>query len=101
MSSIPHPSPSRKPRANRSYAATSIATPHQIPPPTPSDKSNKANTTAGVKSYEVSLENQTASVVAEPSLEYATVLRTIAKTGKKVNKGVADGVEQSVEVPAA
>ena len=55
----------------------------------------------GVRSHEVSLENQTASVVAEPSLDYATVLRTIAKTGKKVNKGIADGVEQSVEVPAA
>ena len=55
---------------------------------------------AGVKSYEVSLESQTASVVAEEGLDYATVLRTIAKTGKKVNKGVADGVEQSVEVSA-
>ena len=47
------------------------------------------------------MEQQTASVITEPSLEYTTVLRTIAKTGKKVNKGVADGVEQSVEVPAA
>ncbi|SPO03963.1 related to antioxidant protein and metal homeostasis factor [Cephalotrichum gorgonifer] len=55
----------------------------------------------GVKSYEVSLEKQTASVIAEPTLEYATVLKTISKTGKKINKGVADGVEQSVEVPAA
>ena len=54
----------------------------------------------GVKSYEVSLENQTATVVAEPTLDYTTVLKTIAKTGKKVNKGVADGVEQSIEVPA-
>lgn len=55
----------------------------------------------GVKNYEVSLENQSATVVAEPSLDYETVLRTIAKTGKKVNSGTADGVEKSVEVPAA
>ncbi|CAI4218115.1 unnamed protein product [Parascedosporium putredinis] len=53
----------------------------------------------GVRSYEVSLENQNATVVAEPDLKYATVLKTIAKTGKKITKGVADGVEQSIEVP--
>ncbi|CRK16971.1 hypothetical protein BN1708_020783, partial [Verticillium longisporum] len=45
----------------------------------------------GVKSYEVSLENQTASVIAEPELSYEKVLATIAKTGKKVNSGSADG----------
>lgn len=39
-------------------------------------------------------------MVADESLSYDKVLRTIAKTGKKVNKGEADGVEQSVEVPA-
>ncbi|KAK3320667.1 heavy-metal-associated domain-containing protein [Cercophora scortea] len=54
----------------------------------------------GVKSYEVSLENQTATVVAEPSLAYEKVLKTIAKTGKKVNTGEADGVSQSVEITA-
>jgi len=54
----------------------------------------------GVKSYEVSLDNQTATVVAEPVLPYDTVLKTIAKTGKKVNKGYEDGVEKSVEVLA-
>lgn len=77
--------------------------------PTPSDLTTQSpvirvkkrlTIPAGVKSYEVSLESQTASVVAEEGLDYATVLRTIAKTGKKVNKGVADGVEQSVEVSA-
>ncbi|KAK4189875.1 hypothetical protein QBC35DRAFT_122932 [Podospora australis] len=52
----------------------------------------------GVKSYQVSLETQTATVIAEESLPYEKVLKTIAKTGKKVNKGEADGVEQSVEV---
>ncbi|KAK3344318.1 hypothetical protein B0T25DRAFT_556705 [Lasiosphaeria hispida] len=52
----------------------------------------------GVKSYEVSLENQTATVVANDGLAYDKVLKTIAKTGKKVNSGEADGVEQSVVV---
>ena len=54
-----------------------------------------------MQSYEVSLESQTATVVAEPSLSYDKVLRTIAKTGKKVNTGEADGVAQSVEVKEA
>lgn len=52
----------------------------------------------GVKSYEVSLESQTATVIADESLLYEQVLKTIAKTGKKVNTGEADGVAQSVEV---
>jgi copper chaperone len=38
--------------------------------------------------------------VAEESLPYEKVLKTIAKTGKKVNSGEADGIAQSVEVPA-
>ncbi|KAG6357607.1 hypothetical protein INS49_013484 [Diaporthe citri] len=55
----------------------------------------------GVESYEVSLESQTATVVAKEDLPYEKVLSTIAKTGKKVNTGEADGVAQSVEVAAA
>ena len=55
----------------------------------------------GVKSYEVSLENQSAVVVAEPGLSYEKVLSTISKTGKKVNSGEADGIEKSVELEAA
>ncbi|CAK7241440.1 MAG: Cytosolic copper metallochaperone [Sporothrix thermara] len=54
----------------------------------------------GVKSYEVSLESQSATVIAEPSLSYETVLRTISKTGKKVNSGEADGESRSIEVPS-
>ncbi|KAL1967510.1 hypothetical protein VTN77DRAFT_3025 [Rasamsonia byssochlamydoides] len=50
----------------------------------------------GVKSYEVSLESQTATVVAEDSLSYDTVLATIKKTGKTVNSGEADGVPKEV-----
>ncbi|RYP36070.1 hypothetical protein DL767_003542 [Monosporascus sp. MG133] len=52
----------------------------------------------GVKSYDVSLEKQEALIVAEPSLEYETVLRTIKKTGKKVNSGEADGEAKSIEL---
>ncbi|TLD25177.1 hypothetical protein PspLS_06223 [Pyricularia sp. CBS 133598] len=55
----------------------------------------------GVQSYEVSLENQNATVVAGPDLSYEKVLQTITKTGKKVTAGEADGVAQSIEVPSA
>ncbi|KAI9055076.1 hypothetical protein LZ554_000041 [Drepanopeziza brunnea f. sp. 'monogermtubi'] len=51
----------------------------------------------GVKSFDVSLDTQTATVVAEPSLSYEKVLTTISKTGKKVNSGEADGEARSVE----
>jgi len=50
----------------------------------------------GVKSYDVSLESQTASVVAEDSLAYEKVLETIKKTGKAVNSGEADGTPQPI-----
>ena len=53
---------------------------------------------AGVKSYDVSLDKQEALVVAEPGLDYETVLRTIKKTGKKVNTGEADGEAKSIEL---
>jgi copper chaperone len=62
----------------------------------PPDRSANPLSPPGVKSHDVSLENQTATVVAEPSLSYETVLSTIAKTGKKVNSGFADGEEKSV-----
>ena len=64
-------------------------------------EANIRNWRTGVKSHDVSLESQTATIVAEPSLSYEKVLQTIAKTGKKVNTGEADGIIQSVEVPAA
>jgi len=51
----------------------------------------------GVKSYSVSLETQTAEVVAEDSLDYSTVLTTIKKTGKKVNSGEADGEPMKID----
>ncbi|KAK5087712.1 Cytosolic copper metallochaperone [Exophiala xenobiotica] len=50
----------------------------------------------GVKSYNVSLENQTADITADESLSYEQVLEKIKKTGKTVNSGEADGVPQSV-----
>jgi len=52
----------------------------------------------GVKSYDVSLDSQTATVVAEPTLDYETVLKTIKKTGKKVNTGEMDGEMKSIEL---
>ncbi|EKG21932.1 Heavy metal-associated domain HMA [Macrophomina phaseolina MS6] len=53
-------------------------------------------TLAGVKSHTVSLDSQTAEVVAAESLDYDTVLNTIKKTGKKVNTGEADGQTMAV-----
>ncbi|KKK24936.1 hypothetical protein P175DRAFT_0498920 [Aspergillus ochraceoroseus IBT 24754] len=50
----------------------------------------------GVKSFDVSLESQTASVVTDPSVSYETVLEKIKKTGKTVNSGDANGTPQSV-----
>ncbi|PVI07757.1 putative iron/copper transporter Atx1 [Periconia macrospinosa] len=50
----------------------------------------------GVKSYNVSLENQTAEIVAEESLDYDTVLEKIKKTGKTVKSGEADGSPRDV-----
>ncbi|KAI9854098.1 MAG: Cytosolic copper metallochaperone [Vezdaea acicularis] len=51
----------------------------------------------GVKSYTVSLEDQTATIDAEDSLTYATVLEKIKKTGKAVTSGEADGEKMPVE----
>jgi len=50
----------------------------------------------GVKSYDVSLDTQTAIITTEPSLDYDTVLEKIKKTGKKVNSGEADGQSMAV-----
>ncbi|KAJ8114706.1 hypothetical protein OPT61_g3485 [Boeremia exigua] len=50
----------------------------------------------GVKSYNVSLETQTADIVAEDSLSYETVLEKIKKTGKTVKSGEADGSPRDV-----
>jgi copper chaperone len=51
----------------------------------------------GLKSYEVSLPNQTADVyTTEDTPEYSAVLEKIKKTGKKVNAGEADGVQMDI-----
>jgi len=53
----------------------------------------------GVKSFDVSLDNQTAEVVtADDSLSYEKVLTTIKKTGKQVKTGEADGKEMPIEL---
>ncbi|KAI9680511.1 MAG: Cytosolic copper metallochaperone [Caeruleum heppii] len=51
----------------------------------------------GVKSYDVSLDTQTANVIAQADLPYETVLDKIKKTGKKVTSGEADGVSRGIE----
>ncbi|KAJ8606798.1 hypothetical protein MRB53_040724 [Persea americana] len=50
----------------------------------------------GVKSFDVSLPEQTAKVTASPELSYDSVLATIKKTGKQVTAGKADGVSKDV-----
>jgi len=50
----------------------------------------------GVKSYNVSLETQTAEITAADSLDYQTVLEKIKKTGKTVKSGEADGAPMDV-----
>ena len=45
----------------------------------------------GVKSYDVSLESQTADVYADEGLEYETVLEKIKKTGKTITGATKDG----------
>jgi len=50
----------------------------------------------GVKTFDVSLDSQTANVVTEQTVDYNTVLEKIKKTGKKVNSGEADGISQPV-----
>lgn len=50
----------------------------------------------GIKSYNVSLENQTADIYAEESLQYETVLEKIKKTGKQIKSGERDGVAAEI-----
>jgi len=50
----------------------------------------------GVESFNVSLETQTAEVVAADSLPYETVLEKIKKTGKTVKCGEADGEPKDI-----
>ncbi|GLI73549.1 cytosolic copper metallochaperone [Penicillium ochrochloron] len=50
----------------------------------------------GVKTFDVSLETQTANITTEPTVSYDTVLAAIKKTGKTVNSGEADGQTMAV-----
>jgi len=59
-------------------------------------ETNLISVCPGVKSYNVSLESQTADITADENLSYEQVLEKIKKTGKTVNSGEADGVPQSV-----
>lgn len=53
-------------------------------------------TSTGVKSYNVSLDSQTADIVTEDNVSYETVLEKIKKTGKTVNSGEADGKSMAI-----
>lgn len=70
-----------------------IYTKHTPPPCAIANASCKY---AGVKSYDVSLEKQTADITTDDSVTYATLLEKIKKTGKVVNSAEADGVVQAV-----
>jgi len=50
----------------------------------------------GIKSYNVSLETQSAEMTAEPGVGYETVLEKLKKTGKEITGGWRDGEEASV-----
>ncbi|KAB8259395.1 hypothetical protein BDV32DRAFT_150510 [Aspergillus pseudonomiae] len=51
---------------------------------------------SGLKSLDISLEQQTVSIVAEPSLSYDAVLAAIKEKGKDVHSGEIDGVPHSI-----
>jgi copper chaperone len=99
-SSLLHrPSPFPPPPST-SLAPSCPSAPQTISKTSPTYPDHQLTPHPGVKSYDVSLDTQTATVIASSTLEYDTVLRTIAKTGKKVNSGEADGESRSVEVVA-
>jgi copper chaperone len=50
----------------------------------------------GVKTYNVSLDSQTADITTDDSVSYEQVLEKIKKTGKTVNSGEADGATMAV-----
>ncbi|KAK3714168.1 Cytosolic copper metallochaperone [Vermiconidia calcicola] len=50
----------------------------------------------GVKSFDVSLETQTANITTDDSVDYDTLLEKIKKTGKTVNSGEVDGAVKAV-----
>lgn len=53
----------------------------------------------GLESFDVSLENQIATVVTrDDTVSYDTVLKTIHKTGKKITSGEANGKSMSIAV---
>ncbi|KAL2044554.1 hypothetical protein ABVK25_012382 [Lepraria finkii] len=50
----------------------------------------------GIKTYNVSLDTQTADITTDDSVSYEAVLEKIKKTGKTVNSGEMDGQSMSV-----
>jgi copper chaperone len=62
----------------------------------PATRATGSDYFAGVESYNVSLETQTAEITAADSLSYDTVLEKIKKTGKAVKSGEADGEPKDI-----
>jgi copper chaperone len=62
----------------------------------PSHRDSFLTLLTGVKSFNVSLANQTAEITTEDSLAYETVLEKIKKTGKEIKSGEADGAPRDV-----
>ncbi len=50
----------------------------------------------GIQSHTVSLEEQSANVVAKPGLEFGTVLEKLKKTGKVIQGAEVDGVKVDI-----
>ncbi|GMG22412.1 unnamed protein product [Aspergillus oryzae] len=59
---------------------------------------DRVRRSTGLKSLDISLEQQTVSVVAEPSLSFDAVLAAIKGKGKDVHSGEIDGVPQPIKV---
>ncbi|KAK9801095.1 putative Metal homeostasis factor atx1 [Seiridium cardinale] len=81
------------------FLITPLPTKRRIGPPNYDGQAADPGRHLGVESYDVSLEKQEATVIAQPQLDYETVLKTIKKTGKTVNSGEADGVSKSIDLP--
>jgi len=62
--------------------------------------SNDADKQIPVKSYDVSLENQTATITTTPDVSWEDVFEKVKKTGKKINTIKVDG-KDVIQSPTA
>lgn len=90
----PFPFPRLAPPSFQHKCPSSTAVPPLLAPPT--SHTELSLKYLGVKSYNVSLDTQTADVTTTDEVSYNTVLEKIKKTGKTVVSGEADGVTMAV-----